>query len=698
MALELASKVLPGHPLPLGVHLRGNGAQFNLFSRNATGVTLLLFEQACDKSPSLSIELDPARFRTGDIWHVWVEGITAGHCYAYRVTGPYRPRQGHRFNRHKLLLDPQTKAITRRPAWDFNRTKGCEASSLMADLSFSTDDDADAVPRSVIVSDNFDWQDDAPLRRPWSETIIYETHVRGLTIHPSSRVAHPGTFRGVVDKIPYFKELGVTAVELLPVQEFNEDELDTSNPVTGQPLKNYWGYSTIAFFAPKARYASDTQAGAQVAEFKEMVRELHKAGIEVILDIVFNHTAEGNECGPTLSFRGLDNSIYYLLEQNKRFYKNYSGCGNTVNCNHPVVRQFIGDCLRYWVLEMHVDGFRFDLASIMGRDQDGQIMKNPPLLEEISEDPILRHTKLIAEAWDAAGAYQVGSFPGQLWSEWNGQYRDDVRRFWRGDSGMTGFFASRICGSADIYQHSGKEPLHGINFVTCHDGMTLQDLVSYNQKHNEVNGQDDRDGTNDDYSYNHGVEGPSDDPRIESIRLRQTKNMIATLFVSRGVPLFLGGDEFCRSQQGNNNAFCQDNEISWYNWELLRKNHEIFRFTREMIDFRMRHAPLREVTFYTERDIVWFGPDGGPPDWSHNSKSFACMIYGTQDLYMMFNADAVDKEFAVPHPRRGRNWYAAVDTAQRSPQDIRPPGHESLLKPRNRFLLSARSMVILVGR
>lgn len=672
--------------------------QFNLFSRNATGVTLLLFEDASDKSPSFTVELDPMHFRTGDIWHVWVEGVTPGHAYAYRVGGPYRPRQGHRFNRHKVLVDPHAKALSRKPEWDFNRTKGYEVSTLMADLSFSCEDDIDAVPRCLIVSDNFDWENDTPLRRPWSETVIYETHVRGLTIHPSSEVAHPGTFRGVVEKIPYFKELGVTAVELLPVQEFNEKELDTCNPFTGQPLTNYWGYSTIAFFAPKARYASSEKDGAQVAEFKEMVRELHKAGIEVILDIVFNHTAEGNERGPTLSFRGIDNNIYYLLERNKRFYKNYSGCGNTVNCNHPIVRQFIGDCLRYWVLEMHVDGFRFDLASIMGRDQDGQIMKNPPLLEEISEDPILRHTKLIAEAWDAAGAYQVGAFPGELWSEWNGRYRDDVRRFWRGDPGMTGLFASRICGSADIYQHSGKEPVHSINFVTCHDGMTMQDLVSYSRKHNEVNGQDNRDGTNDDFSCNYGVEGPSEDSAIESIRLRQIKNMIATLFVSRGVPLFLGGDEFRRSQQGNNNAFCQDNEISWYDWDLLKKNDEVFRFTREMISFRMRHPPLREMTFYTDRDIAWFGADGGPPDWGDNSRSFACMIYGAQDLYMMFNADTSDTEFIVPPARNQRTWFVAVDTARKPPHDICPPGHELLLKPRVGLPLSGRSLAILISR
>ncbi len=698
MVLNRARNVLPGSPLPLGVELRHNGAQFSLFSRNATSVSLLLFDQPEQTFPSFTIELDQVRFKTGDIWHVWVEGVTAGQCYAYRVRGPYQPRQGHRFNSHKLILDPYATSLSRKPLWDFNRAKGYDQLSFMEDLSLSDNDNADAAPRSVVVSDAFDWQRDAPLRRPWSETIIYETHVRGLTIHPSSGSTYPGTFLGVLEKIPHLKELGVTAIELLPIQAFNENELDTANPLTGEPLKNYWGYSTVTFFAPQASYAISKVDGAQVTEFKEMVRELHKAGIEVILDVVFNHTAEGNERGPTISFRGLDNTIYYMLDKNRRLYKNYTGCGNTMNCNHPVVRRFIVDCLTYWALQMHVDGFRFDLASVMGRDQEGHVMKNPPLLEEIAEHPILRHTKLIAEAWDAAGAYQVGSFPGDLWSEWNGRYRDDVRRFWRGDPGMIGDFASRICGSADIYQKSGKEPLHSINFVTCHDGFTLNDLVSYNRKHNEVNGEDGRDGTDLDYSYNYGIEGPSDESRIESVRLRQIKNMIATLLVSRGVPLFLGGDEFRRSQQGNNNAFCQDNEISWYDWGLLEKNREVFRFTSEMIRFRKRHAALTEVRFYTDREITWYNWDGGSPDWGPENRSFSCLIFGDEDLYLMFHADFVDREFRVPPARSLKKWYLAIDTSKRSPYDIGPAGKELILRQQSRYKLTARSMVILVGR
>ncbi len=696
--MEQVRKILPGYPLPLGVHLHNDGAQFNLFSRNASRVTLQLFDHPEETAPSAAIELDPMHFRTGDIWHVWVEGIKEGQYYAYRLYGPYQPGQGHRFNKHKLILDPYAKSLSHRPFCEFNAAKGYDLSSSEEDFSFSNHDNADAAPRCMVISDTFDWQGDTPLRRPWSETIVYETHVKGLTIHASSGVAHPGTFRGILEKIPHLKELGITALEFLPIQEFNENELDTANPFSGEPLKNYWGYSTVAFFAPKGRYAASREDGAQITEFKEMVRGLHKAGIEVILDVVFNHTAEGNERGPTISFRGLDNSIYYMLEPNKRLYKNYSGCGNTLNCSHPVVRQFIIDCLVYWVLEMHVDGFRFDLASVMGRDQEGNIMKNPPLLEEIAEHPILRHTKLIAEAWDAAGAYQVGSFPGHLWSEWNGRFRDDVRRFWRGDPEMIADFASRICGSADIYQRSGKEPVNSINFVTCHDGFTLNDLVSYDRKHNEANGLGNSDGTNADYSYNHGAEGPTHDPYIERERLRQIKNMIATLFISRGVPLFLGGDEFRRSQQGNNNAFCQDNEISWYNWELLKQNREVFRFTSEMIRFRSRHAPLRDVKFYTDRDIAWYNWDGVSPDWGPENRSFACMIFGDEDLYLMFHSDFVDRRFEVPRARNGKPWRVAVDTSKNSPDDVANAGEEKVLEPQDHCLLTARSLVILVAR
>jgi len=681
------------------VHLRNGGAQFSLFSRNAVKVFLLFFGSPADNHPVATIKLNPNHYRTGDIWHVWVEGVKAGQYYAYRIEGPYRPRHGHRFNKHKVILDPYARALSSKPPWDFEAARGFDRLSALQDLSFSVEDNILSTPRCMIVDDKWDWQNDAPRRIPWSDSIIYETHVRGLTVHPSSGVEDPGTFRGLIEKIPYFKELGITAIELLPIQEFNEEEIDRSNPTTGEQLKNYWGYSTVCFFAPKAGYAGSKVDGQQVAEFKNMVRELHRAGMEVILDIVFNHTAEGNECGPTLSFRGMDNTIYYILQNDKRFYHNYSGCGNTFNCNHPVVRQFIIDCLTYWVVEMHVDGFRFDLASIMGRDQNGEMMQNPPLLKEISDNPILRKVKLIAEAWDAAGAYQVGSFQNHLWSEWNGRFRDDVRLFWRGDPGMVGNFASRICGSADLYQKSGKEPVNSINFITCHDGFTLNDLVSYNAKHNEANGEENRDGTNENYSYNYGNEGPTDDPSVEVLRIRQIKNMIATLFISRGVPLFLGGDEFRRTQGGNNNPFCQDNEVSWYDWSLLKKNKDIVRFTREMIRFRKRHKVVREVNFYTEKDIIWFGVEGGPPDWGYHSRSVACMLFSEQDLYLLVHAGFEPCRFNVPESaKRGFGWHVAVDTALPSPDDIAFEGSEHLPLCIGSYTLQPRSLVILVSK
>lgn len=693
-----AHPTYPGYPVPLGVHLHDDGAQFTLFSRRATGVSLLLFASPEDPAPYQTIELDPVFNRTGDIWHVWVEGVSAGQSYAYRVDGPYEPREGHRFNKHRLLVDPYAAAVSTRPRWDFLRAKGYDPRSPLQDLSFSEEDNADSVPRCIVTGNRFDWHEDRPVRTAWSETIIYETHVRGLTVHPSSGVDSPGTFSGIIDKIPYLTSLGITAVELLPIQEFNEDEPTTLNPVTGERLRNYWGYSTLAFFAPKSSYGKNGQEGSQVAEFKRMVKELHKAGIEVILDVVFNHTAEGNETGPTISFRSLDNTVYYMLDKDRRRYQNMSGCGNTVNCNHPVVRQFIIDCLTYWVVKMHVDGFRFDLASIMGRDEDGEIMRNPPLLAEIAENPLLRDAKLIAEAWDAAGAYQVGSFPGHRWSEWNGKYRDDIRMFWRGDPGMVGVLASRISGSADIYQKAGKEPVNSINFITCHDGFTLNDLVSYNEKHNEENGEGNRDGTDQNYSLNFGVEGPAGDPGIERARVRQIKNFIATLFVSRGVPLFLGGDEFRRTQKGNNNAFCQDNETSWYDWSLLKENEEIFRFTREMIAFRKENSVLREVRFYTDADIVWFSPEGHGPDWGGAGSSLACMIHGEPALYLMFHASESPVRFILPAAPGGRKWHTAIDTSRPAPDDICPAGQEKVIVDPASYTLPGRSMAALLAR
>jgi glycogen operon protein len=521
-----------GRPLPLGAAITDTGVNFSLFSRNAHSVILILFESPASDGAYTEIVLDRHKNRTGDIWHCHIRDLNAGALYLYRADGPYLPERGFRFNVHKTLIDPYAKALTDFDHWDLAACMGYNPRELSKDLSYSYKDDHTTQPRCIVIDDAFDWQGDLPLNYPLRFSVLYETHVRGLTIHPGSGARYPGTFRGVTEKIPFFKELGITSLEFLPIQEFNERELPRINPRTGKPLVNYWGYSTAAFFAPKGSYAWDKTPGGQVREFKEMVRDLHKAGIEVILDVVFNHTAEGNERGPTFSFRGLDNTIYYILDENRRYYKNYSGCGNTVNCNHPVVRTLIMDCLRYWVTEMHVDGFRFDLGSILGRDQHGRLMENPPVLEQIAEDPVLRNTKLIAEAWDAGGAYQVGWFPGGRWAEWNDRFRDDIRKYWRNDPHQVRHLATRLSGSSDLYLRDGRKPFHSINFITSHDGFTLKDLVSYEKKHNEDNGEDNRDGGEANYSSNYGVEGEAANPAIEALRVQQIKNFIATLMVS----------------------------------------------------------------------------------------------------------------------------------------------------------------------
>jgi glycogen operon protein len=538
--------------------------------------------------------------------------------------------------------------------------------------------------------------------------------VKGLTGHPESGVSAPGTYRGVIEKIPYLKDLGITSLEFLPIQEFNENELSSSNPRTGKRLLNYWGYSTVAFFSPKSSYALDRSPGGQVREFKEMVRELHKAGLEVILDIVFNHTAEGSELGPTFSFRGLDNPIYYMLDENRRYYKNYSGCGNTVNCNHPVVRSFILDCLRYWVMEMHVDGFRFDLGSILGRDENGCLMENPPVLQRIAEDPVLSSTKIIAEAWDAGGAYQVGWFPGGRWAEWNDRFRDDLRRYWRGDSKQTRHLATRLSGSSDLYLRDGRKPFHSINFITSHDGFTLRDLVSYERKHNEENGEKNRDGGDNNNSANYGVEGP--DETIEFLRIKLMKNLIASMMVSLGTPMILGGDEISRTQGGNNNAYCQDSEISWYNWSFLKKHAGFYRFVKEMIAFRLHHPGFMRPEFYTGiegnynaiPDISWFDENGDTPDWNEIGSCLALRMDGSKadiladkddnDFFIMFNGGGETVSFKVCDPLDGKKWVRAVDTGLPSPQDVLVPGDEEVLQNPFTYKVKERSMVILISK
>jgi isoamylase len=690
-----------GAPLPLGTYARGEGVNFAFFSRHASHIRLELFDHPEDATAARTIDLDPARNRTGDVWHVWIEGIRPGQLYAYRVDGPYQPKDGHRFNFNKLLIDPFATALSRLPTWEFGPARGYDPSVPDGDSVCSMVDNAGAMPKCVFTQEHFHWHDDRPLRHPWSKTVIYETHVRGFTIHSSSGVEHPGTYRGLVEKIPYFKDLGVTAVELMPVQEFNEHQVTGINPQTGQPLRNYWGYDPVAFFAPKASYSSSGGMGQQKLEFKEMVRAFHGAGIEVILDVVFNHTAEGNEQGPTLCFRGIDNTIFYILADDKRSYKNYTGTGNTINANHPVVRDHILTALRYWVVEMHVDGFRFDLAAVLGRGRSGNLLANPPLLERIAEDPILRDVRIIAEAWDAAGAYEVGSFSERRWAEWNGRYRDDLRRFWRGDDGMLGLFASRICGSADIYAKSGKGPESSINFVTCHDGFTLNDLVSYRYKHNEANGENNHDGTDYNFSENYSAEGEKKDAGIEALRKCQIKNFLLTLLISRGVPMLLGGDEFRRTQGGNNNAYCQDNETSWHDWSCLEQHREIFRFTRGMIAFRYDHPILSKEQFYTDAEIHWFGPQGGLPDWADpKEKKVACMIHEDEQsaLFLMFNAGTNAVDFGLPPLPPGSRWHLAVDTSREAPKDLFPAGEEMLLDNSTTYHIDARSSVILLAR
>jgi len=665
--------------LPPGAHESEGKVNFVLFSQDASRVRIELFDKPQDTTPSKTIDLDPLRDRTGDLWHIGLEGIRHGQLYAYRVDGPFQPNEGHRFNFNKLLLDPLATAISPLPDSDFS--------------------DAIPMPKCIYTEDHFDWQDDRPIRHPWSKTIIYETHVRGFTIHPSSGVKNPGTYRGLMEKITYLKELGVTAIELMPVQEFNEYQITEINPLTKQPLKDYWGYNPILLCAPKASYSSLKGLGQQVLEFKEMVRAFHKAGMEVILDVVFNHTAEEDELGPTLSFRGIDNSVFYILSDDKQSYKDFTGTGNTVNANHPVVQEYILSALHTWVKEMHVDGFRFDLGAALGRDTNGDLLTDPPLLKRIADDPVLKDVKIIAEPWDAAGAYEVGDFSTQRWAEWNGRYRDDIRRFWRGDDGFTALFAQRICGSADLYTASGKSPANSINFLTCHDGFTLNDLVCYNDKHNEANGEDNKDGSGEDFSENYGVEGNTADAHIESKRKQQIKNFLLTLFISRGVPMLLGGDEFRRTQEGNNNPYCQDNTISWYDWSCLEGNKDIYQFTRGLIAFRRAHPVLSKDQFYTDAEIQWFSPQGQVPNWADpKEKQFSYLIQESEQnaLFLMFNAGGEAIDFILPSLPPGGQWRLCVDTSHDGALEQFAKGEEQPLENIQTYRMNTQSSAILL--
>ena len=674
----------------MGATVHREGVNFSIFSKHATACSLLLFDPG-SPDPVATMPLDPHVHRTGQVWHAFVEGLDAGANYGYRFDMQPNPDPGvYRFNSSNVLLDPFARVISGGKHWGVSANR------------------ADGQRHSVVAENHFDWEHDQPLNIPLVDTVIYEMHVRGFTRHASSGAAHPGTFAGLIEKIPYLKELGVTAVELLPVNEFEENDTDRVNPFTGETLLNLWGYQPIAFFAPNAAYSSSGGDGEQVREFRQLVKAMHNAGIEVILDMVFNHTAEGADDGPTWSFRGIDNDTYYILDPETGKYLNYSGCGNTVNCNNPVVREFIVDCLRYWVTEMHVDGFRFDLASILGRGQDGSVLKNPPLLESMAYDPVLANSKLIAEAWDAAGLYQVGTLPSWgRWAEWNGIFRDDVRKFMKGDASMTSALATRLLGSPDLYETSAREPYHSINFVTCHDGFTLNDLVSYNEKHNLANGENNTDGNNANLSWNCGIEGPTADSAINELRARERKNFTAILLFSHGVPMILAGDEMGRTQQGNNNAYCQDNDISWINWELTKENAGLLRFFQLMIAFRKRCPMLRRDTFAMDGDtgfhVTWHGAKRMSADWGPESRSVAMQWTQTHkdgtrdDLHFIAHAHWEDASFELPEigPRQ---WFRLVDTALDSPLDIADEVHEYPLLSQESYLVKARSVAIFVAK
>ncbi len=682
-----------GYPEPFGATLLGEGINFSFFSRH-TELVLLVLDWPLPESNDTKryeIPLSPEFHKTGDIWHILVRSTNTRFFYGFKIEGSSLPEPDVVLHPSHVLLDPYCHKLKPRK-WGENSQYGTE-------------------PCCQLIEHNFDWQQDRPLKTPLADTIIYEMHVRGFTRHESSQVNAPGTYAGIVEKIPYLKALGITAVELMPVMEFDENDNFFIHPKTKKVLKNFWGYNPISFFALKSGYSSDVKN--HINEFKQMVLELHRAGIEVILDMVYNHTGEGGYDGVTSSFRGIDNSIFYLLDPQTREYLNFSGCGNTMNCNHPVVRELIRESLRYWVMELHVDGFRFDLASIMGRDQNGHPLPNPPMIEMIAEDPILRDTKIIAEAWDAAGLYQVGSFSSDSrWAEWNGKYRDDVRSFMAGQDDTIPKLATRIAGSSDLYQTSGRKPINSINFITSHDGFTLHDLVSYNEKHNEENGEQNRDGDNHNTSWNSGQEGESDDPDIVEMRLRRTKTFALILFISQGVPMFAAGDEFGRSQKGNNNCWCQDNLTSWLDWNLAKSNHGLLRFFQLCIKLRKSHAAFRRIDFFSHQDesgcetfhdIRWQGLKPCEEDWSHNSHHLGLILNGqietdnSSHFFIMLNGDRENSvTFRTPetpdHPIS--QWRKIIDTSQPSPDDFISPAADTPVPAGTRIRVPSMTAIV----
>jgi isoamylase len=681
----------PGTWDTTGAHFVDGGVNFCCFSRSATAVELLLFDGPASAEPFQLIQLDPRAHKTFFFWHVLVEDLPDGICYGWRMDGPNATAEtGTRFDRDKLLLDPWCRSVDDR-LWD--RAAACRPGSNLAQAM-----------RSQLVRDSYDWEGDLHLHVPLTEAVIYEMHVGGFTRHPSADTPHPGTFRAVIEKIPYLQDLGITHVELLPVMAFDVQDVPPNTAALG--LENFWGYSTHSFFAPHPHYACEP-AGAR-DEFRDMVKALHRAGIGVILDVVYNHTAEGGADGPVISFKGMGNEVFYHLDfADKSRYRDYTGCGNTVNCNHPMVTRYLIASLHYWAHDMHVDGFRFDLASAMARGEDGEPEHHAPVLWSIELSPELGRAHIIAEAWDAAGLYQVGDFPGFRWAEWNGHYRDVMRAFVRGDPGLIQHVATRLAGSSDLYEARGRLPANSINFITCHDGFTLHDLVAYNEKHNEANGEDNRDGHNHNLSWNCGVEGPTDDHEINALRRRQAKNLVAMLLLSQGVPMLLAGDEILRSKQGNNNTYCQNNELSWIDWRLVDDNRDMLDFTRAMIAFRKRHPTLRRRRFLTGKperagappDISWHGVELDEPGWDDGDcRTLAFMLAGLNDgephLHVMLNMSEDALDFALP-PLDGRRWQRAVDTDEH-PSVWCPEQQHALSTARCR--VGARSVVVLEGR
>lgn len=700
-----------GKPYPLGATWDGNGVNFALYSENAEGVDLCLFNSLEDDVETIKVRF---KERTHHIWHAYIPGIQPGQLYGYRVYGPYKPEEGHRFNAYKLLLDPYSKAISGNLQWH-DALFGYEMGHKDEDLSFNTVDSAPYMPKSVVVNDQFDWEGDTQLHIPYHESIIYEAHVKSLTyLHPDIPTDIRGTYSAIAHPAitDYLKDLGVTAIELMPVHHFIEDR-----HLKEKGLTNYWGYNTIGFFAPDSRYAAKGILGQQVNEFKEMVKALHKAGIEVIIDVVYNHTAEGNHFGPTFCFKGIDNASYYRLTEDKRYYMDYTGTGNTLNSRLPYVLQLIMDSLRYWIQEMHVDGFRFDLAATLARELH-EVDKLGAFLDIIHQDPIISRVKLIAEPWDLGeGGYQVGKFP-VGWAEWNGLYRDCIRDYWRGGESRLAEFAQRITGSPDLYKNDYRSPGASINFITAHDGFTLADLVTFNDRHNEANGEDNNDGDRDNHSCNYGVEGPTQDATINEIRKRQQKNLLTTLLLSQGVPMLLSGDELGNSQYGNNNAYCQDNEISWIKWS--EKDEALQNFVRHLIWFRKSHPAFSRRRWFQEQpirgigleDIAWFTPDGGEmkdEQWSEGyAKSLGVYLNGLglrclddkgrkltdKDFYLIFNAHDDVLEFTLPAKKFGNKWHRVLDT---STDDELLVDKENAFDPSGKLVVHGRSIVLLQG-